>query len=418
MMSNWVQISQKILAIFFESLQAKTSCLFPSFQFSLVDKLVHSTVVSDWMSRFSKSPDDFYKICMENPWFFKALHVDEWIFSPNNAKLMENAASIPIKLRKRITRLLAQISSLPAQIAWFFSKMPFIEKNLLYPRYQHYLKEHLSNLPELDSMDSRIVEELRQTGICVTSLESLGLPNTAEFFEAAKKLSQDLSETSLLPAYKDRHEIIATSDQLMKYKELFHWGLNERFLKIVERYLGLPVAYDGLLFTLGIADGREIGARSWHRDREDRRMIKVCVYLNDVDDNGGPFQCLQPQANSLLCNSVKYRYKSVFNEELQAFSLFGSEGVVTCTGLTGTVIFVDTAVHYHRGKPPTESNRFAVFFSYFSRRPWHPFFCQRSPLSREELDCLTQEMPSYERDCVNWKDELSWLAKSIPRSRI
>lgn len=333
-------------------------------------------------------------------------------------KLIEKVASLPAKLRRWIAWRLTQLASIPAQIAWSFEKLLFIEKNLLYPRYLKYLQEHQSQLPTLDSIDSKIVEELQRTGICVTSLESLNIPNTDKFLEAAKKLSQELTEISWLPDNKGNYEIHATSSQLIKYAEVFQWGLNDRLLKITETYLGLPVAYDGLLFYLSIADGREIGARAWHRDREDRRMVKVCVYLNDVVDDGGPFQRLQPRFSSLLSNCVKHRYASVFDEELKKFLPAASDGVTTCTGQVGTVIFADTAMYYHRGKPPTELNRSAIFFSYFSRRPWHPFFCQRSPLSRKELDLLTQGMSPHQQACVHWKDNLSRLVKLIPKSQI
>lgn len=343
-----------------------------------------------------------------------------WLQWPDKvAKLKKRAASVPTKLRRRATWELAKVASLPAQVAWRFSNLLFIEENILYPRYQKSLKEHESKLPNLDAMDSMIVDEFMRTGICVTSVESLAIPITPEFFEAAKKMSATLAELSSFPANKGNHQILATSAQLMRYVELFHWGLDERLLKLVERYLGLPVAYDGLSFVLSIADGSETGARAWHRDREDRRMVKVCVYLNDVDDEGGPFECLQPQINSLLCNPVKDRYKSVFNEELQQLSSAStSDGLTTITEPVGTVVFVDTALYYHRGKPPTALNRTAIFFSYFSRRPWHPFFCQRSPFSRKDFDCLTTGISLHQRACVYWQDTLPWAVKCLPKSRI
>lgn len=325
---------------------------------------------------------------------------------------------ISIKAMRFVTWRFNQVISIPSQIAWWVSKIPFIEENFLYPRYQKTLQEHESKLPILDSIESKIVDELERNGICVTSLKTLGIPNTAEFFTSAKTLVQELRAISLLPESGGKYEILTTPEQLMKHKEVFHWGYNERLLKIIEKYLGLPVAYDGVLFVKSIADGREIGARAWHRDRECRRMIKVCVYLNDVTEEGGPFQCLQPELNSLLCSTVKHRYKSVFNEELKQLNPDASTGVKTVTGKAGTVFFVDTAKYYHRGQPPTQVNRNAIFFSYFSRCPWHPFFCQRSPFLKEQLNYLTAEASTHQRDSTYWKEALPWFVKLIPRSRI
>lgn len=333
-------------------------------------------------------------------------------------KLLNKPTLLSAKIRKWITWRFNQLISLPSQVAWWVSQIPFVEENFLYPRYQKALQDHESKLPILDSRESKIVDELERNGICITSLEALDIPNTAEFFESAKSLVQELRAISLLPESRDKYEILTTPEQLIEHKEVFKWGYNERLLKIIENYLGIPIAYDGLLFVKSIADGREIGPRAWHRDRECRKMIKVGVYLNDVTEEGGPFQCLQPELNSSLCSTVKHRYKSIFNEELQTTHPDQLQEVTTCIGKAGTVFFVDTAKYYHRGQPPTSLNRNAIFFSYFSRRPWHPFFCQRSPFSKEQLNYFTAEASTHQRNCTNWKDRLPWFVKLIPRSRI
>jgi hypothetical protein len=316
-------------------------------------------------------------------------------------------------------KLVQKILSLPAEAALACLNLPFIEKNILYPRYKKYLQEHESSLPDLDSNDLKIVEELRRTGICVTSLESLNLPNTKKFFRGAKKISATLQESSLEPVNKGKHTLCGTSAQMMKYPEVFRWGLNERLLNIVENYLALPVAYDGLSYYFSIADGRDAGPRLWHRDREDRRMIKIGVYINDVNDDGGPFQCVRPEINSLLCDPEKYKYEIIHNKDIKkVVSSEQSDWMTTCTGLAGTVIFVDTAMYYHRGKPPTRLNRSAIFFSYFSRKPRHPFLCERSPFSKADIRNLTEGLSAHQKDCVYWKDRLPSAVKLIPKNQV
>lgn len=355
---------------------------------------------------------------LKNQLAAQAISLHESFSASEIQKYRNKITALSLKATRWITWRFNQFVSLPSQVAWWVSKIPFIEENFLYPRYQKALQEHENKLPILNSIESKIVDELKRKGICVTSLEALGIPNTSEFFASAKNLAQELRAISLLPENGGKYEILTTPEQIIKHKEVFKWGYNERLLNIVENYLGLPVAYDGLLFVKSIADGREIGPRAWHRDRECRKMIKIGVYLNDVVEEGGPFQCLQPELNSLLCSSVKHRYKSVFNEELQTLYPNQSQQITTCTGKAGTVFFVDTATYYHRGKPPTNFNRNAIFFSYFSRRPWHPFFCQRSPFPKQQLNQLTATASTHQRNCINWKDTLPWFVRLIPRSRI
>jgi hypothetical protein len=333
-------------------------------------------------------------------------------------RLIQISPRILTKINRRLIRAIDQIASLPAQLAWGLSKLSFIEANILYPRYQKALKSHAIQPLHLDDQDKNIVQALEHKGICITSLEALGLPNTAAFLKDAQSITVALQDNASLSS-GDRHEIHASKAQLLSHPAIFCWGLNERLLAIVEQYLGLPVAYDGTSCFLSAANGKEFGARAWHRDREDRRMVKICIYLSDVDEDSGPFQCLPPELNAQVCKSIKHRYQPILNQEMQQFfpEAVAAEQI-SFSGQAGTVIFVDTAQFYHRGKPPTHKPRAAVFFSYFSRRPWHPFFCQRTPIVQQEAHALTQHLPEDQQACVSWQKDLPNIVKWIPKSRI
>ncbi len=323
------------------------------------------------------------------------------------------------KLKKRGKRILAHLGSLPANLSWEVSKPHFAEKTIFFPRYQKAIEAHQSQLPVLRQSDVQIVDTLKQTGIAIASLDSLGIPNADAFFKAAKQIAKNLEEQAAKIPHEKNYEIHATKEQLIQHPDIFNWGLNPRLLQMVESYLGLPVAYDGVSCLLSIANGAEYGARAWHRDREDRRMIKICVYLNDVDENGGPFQFLKPQCNDRVCESIQDRYQSIFQKEIEPFSSANiDDDRVSCVGAAGTVIFADTASFYHRGKPPIQKHRTAVFFSYFSRSPWHPFFCQRSPFSQKEVDKFAPELTPQQWECVNWKRNLPKAVRWIPKSII
>ena len=50
-----------------------------------------------------------------------------------------------------------------------------------------------------------------------------------------------------------------------------------------------------------IANGLMEGpARVFHRDPEDERVLKIIVYLSDVDEGAGPFQCLDAVGSDQL----------------------------------------------------------------------------------------------------------------------
>jgi hypothetical protein len=344
---------------------------------------------------------------MLKSWFWRKYQKIYWILKSCDAIAERLMAPTYQLIQKLISRLL----SLPAKIALGCLSLPLIEEKILYPRYEKAL---------LNSIDANIVDRLTQTGIYITSLECLNIPHTSEFFEAAKQLSEDIFKIVCDPLNRGKHTIPATSAELINYPEVFRWGLDERLLKIVERYLGLPVAYNGASCTWSIADGREAGPRLWHRDWEDRHEIKICVYLNEVNEEGGPFQCVQSNVNSLLYNSSKhpYIYKNLCDrtfKELIPKSLWNS--LTTCTGQASTVIFVDTGYYHHRGKPPTQLNRSAIWLSYFSRHPRHPFLCEQ-PFSQEDLHQLTQGLTAAQKACVHWRNNLPGWVRWIPENRV
>jgi hypothetical protein len=84
------------------------------------------------------------------------------IKSTRAIRLIELSATISFKINRRITRAIAHLASLPAQIIWGLSKSAFVEDNFLSPRYQNALRSHQSQLPILDKSDERIVEELKK----------------------------------------------------------------------------------------------------------------------------------------------------------------------------------------------------------------------------------------------------------------
>ena len=303
-------------------------------------------------------------------------------------------------------------------MAWTLSESKLVEKNVLRPRYQKARTAFNASLPPLNAAAKDIVEVLEARGIYITTLDRLGVPETDALLEASVALAEKLKVRARTPAFSDCHEVHATLAEFLQDPHIFRWGLNKQLLQIVSHYLGLPVGYDGVSCVLSVADQREIGARAWHRDLEDRRMLKICVYLNAVDEGGGPLECVAPGLNTWLNESPLHQREPISNPEMEQLPVFNADQIVSCMGPKGTVIFLDTARFFHRGKPPAHRNRAAVFFHYVSDRPSRPFFCHRTPFSQQNLGALVADLSSEQQACVNWEKNLPILARLIPRKRI
>lgn len=325
---------------------------------------------------------------------------------------------IKLRIPQFIDKFSKKIISIPSDIALSFTSNSLIEDLALAPLYQQVISLHCPQTPNLSAHDLKIIKDLKAIGVSVTSLEMLEVSNTQSFLNAAQELSAEIKCSLSNPKCQGKHTLTINSKQLLQYPEVFYWGVNDRFLNIAERYLNLPVAYDGLSYYYSVADGKEEGPRKWHRDKEDWRMIKMCVYLNSVDGGGGSFECVFPSENDFLVKTVPPYQVLLHNQVQKLFRENIKPWYQSYLGAVGTVIFVDTARFYHRGAPPTSQDRAAIFFSYFSDRPKNPFFCGRSPLSQQELYQLAQSLPDHQRKSVLWKDELSGIGHLIPKNRV
>lgn len=199
---------------------------------------------------------------------------------------------------------------------------------------------------------------------------------------------------------KSEYVVHATSGQMIEHPDIFLWGLEQRLLNIVESYLGLPVAYHGAYFRRDIANNVQEKSRLWHLDKEDRKLLKIIVYLTDVYDDGGSFQYIPRSLTDTVARSLRYSYGYIQDKTMQ--KVVSPSNWKSCTGPAGTVLLVDTANVFHRGKIPVASDRFTIFYDYTCRQPKHPFYC-KSSLSQEHLLLVASQLSQKQRQYILWR---------------
>jgi Phytanoyl-CoA dioxygenase (PhyH) len=262
--------------------------------------------------------------------------------------------------------------------------------------YKWRMFQHIKKLPALSPIDRHIVEALRKEGAFITSLEALSLPMNEKLWDAAKAI---LPNNPKEPAFEDQYVYHVNSAKLIENSEIFLWGLQERLLDIAENYLSVPVAYRGLFFQKDFANEQQVYTRLWHKDPEDHRLVKIAVYLNDVDSESGPFEYIPKHFNSKL-SSLK---RKLLHSDAEVAELVEASNWVSCTGVAGTVIFFDPHHVFHRGKLPTKSHRDAIFFNYHSRQPIKVFSDHwNAPFSTDELLVLSKTLSQRQKECVFW----------------
>lgn len=305
--------------------------------------------------------------------------------------------------------------NLPARMALRCTNVNMVNRRLM-RRHDKELALYRSRLPQLSGIDLQIVEGLRRDGIFITTLAALGLPGSDEMLKAGQELSQAFAQEARRQASNGTDLTIVPSAAIASRSEIFAWGLNERLLDIMEAYLGVPAGYDGVNLMYTVAGARAAGPRCWHRDWEDRRTIKIGIYCNDVAAGGGPFQLIR-RRDPEQGGEHGYRYMLADDALLaERLGLDYQQDITSCEGPAGTVFFCETAEYFHRGQPALHADRTAFFYSYFSHKPRHPFFCERSGLSRDQIARLAKPLNPRQRSCALWRRELPLLVRLIPPS--
>ncbi|MEH1973258.1 MAG: phytanoyl-CoA dioxygenase [Nostoc sp.] len=243
---------------------------------------------------------------------------------------------------------------------------------------QYYVArwKHSRNLTALEGGDRKILNALKKDGVCVTTLGDLGLNSSSELLKAAYHQLSQMEN----PNNDHLDEKLPQISTVTGLPEFYAWGIEKRLVNIIENYIGLPIAFHGVHLRKDFPSRHQFGTLLWHSDAEDRRIIKIFIYLNDVEEKTGPFEYIPRSLTSLFSwNYFRLYYKlwksgymGIDDEEVKP--VIPKSAWKSCPGPAGTVILVDTKNALHHGTVRTEE-RSALFFCYTANPPERPDLC-------------------------------------------
>ncbi|MFC7404886.1 hypothetical protein [Georgenia alba] len=229
-------------------------------------------------------------------------------------------------------------------------------------RHERLLRRYADSLPVLSAEDRDLVAELDARAVRVTSLEALDLPGTAQLWDGLERLTEALRGK---PATAGT--VRPDLDELLEELPVWQFGLSDRMLDIAQSYLGMPVRYFGADVRREVADGVANDVRQWHRDVEDRRTLKILVWLNDVDDDGGPFAYIPLERSIEAVERLHYVAGFVSDDAMRR--VVPESEWRTCPGPRGTAVVADNCRLLHRATPPEARDRYSVTFTWTTRHP-------------------------------------------------
>jgi hypothetical protein len=237
----------------------------------------------------------------------------------------------------------------------------------------------------LSDVQRRLVHDLCAIGIAFARYDDLGLDpeewdrlsREAHRFAHSHKVSEairDQPATAASPPGADAYlvKLLPQHPTFALNNPLLHIGLAPAVLDIVNSYLGLwsKLIYADMWHSIPIRDragSRRIGSQRWHRDPEDRRMVKIYLYFSEVHAGAGPLEYVPGSATT---GSGRYRglwpwqprgarYPTDADFDRQV----ATTDRIACTGAPGTIIFCDTD-GFHRGGIATSGVRIVATWTF------------------------------------------------------
>lgn len=231
------------------------------------------------------------------------------------------------------------------------------------------------NHPSPNAVEARIASELTTRGIAVTHLDELFPGRSplellrAHAASALAPAKTGRKKSFLRYAWRDSADTILLdlSDPLIRL------AIEPHVLEIINSYMAMWSKLDfySLAATVLVPPGsEEQGSQRWHRDPGDKRIVKLFLYLTDVEEPGaGPFSYVPgSQEGGPWRHVYPPRPDDGYYPPPGAIErAIPEEAMRICYGPAGTLIFCDTT-GLHRGGYSTTKERIMFTASYSAKR--------------------------------------------------
>lgn len=147
-------------------------------------------------------------------------------------------------------------------------------------------------------------------------------------------------------------------------------ALSAPVLGAVSGYMRLwpKLIYADAWYSIPMDPGKRIGSQQWHRDPEDRQMVKVYLYLSEIDKSAGAMEYILGTSNTIGGQGMqigewKAAGANLYPSAELVENSFPSDRHFYCTGPVGTLLFCDTT-GLHRGGISTSKPRVVATWTF------------------------------------------------------
>ena len=266
-------------------------------------------------------------------------------------------------------------------------------------------KSFTGQRPALDELQERIVSELAADGYSLLTFPELfpgdewqAVQEQAASFVADTEagLAGEGESLRVRPGKEFVVRLHSYDVELGPDDAWFRACASHRMLDVANTYLGLwsKLEYVDMWYSVPQpVDADRISSQRWHRDFNDKHLLKAFLYLVDVDEETGPFQYVPGSAPGGRYADA-WPWKPLgenYPPENELEKRIPEDGVRTFTGPKGTFLFCNTS-GFHRGGFATAKARVLATCTYSSPASLAALTerSYRYTGSLEELDAATR----------------------------
>jgi hypothetical protein len=236
--------------------------------------------------------------------------------------------------------------------------------------------------PALDAVQQGIVERLRDEGYAVMPFSEV-VPDQGVWDELEADAARFVAETeaelareregaeSALRRREGKEFVVrkyAYGVELGLADPWLRLGASGRLLDVANTYLGMwsKLEYIDVWYTPPIVDPERRSSQRWHRDFNDRHLLKAFLYLVDVDEETGPFEYVPRSApGGELDGLWPWRPLGENYPPEDELAAKTADRAVKFIAPKGTIIFCNTS-GFHRGGFATGKPRVLATVTYSS----------------------------------------------------
>jgi hypothetical protein len=229
----------------------------------------------------------------------------------------------------------------------------------------NFERSHKQDFSKLDKKEYSILAEVKKNGYVI-------IPNFFNKEQCQKCVDDidDICKNNKTFVQKQEDLRVFGAEELSKNIKTF---FDDSFLnKLARAYNGVPTCcaftLAGRIETIG-KDAQYGSGGPWHRDSY-FRQFKSLIYLNDVDENNGPFQLIhkshKTKNHDQKIAKLEHMQSSFLQEKVDKIIYNDPNRLKTLTGKAGTLVLIDTSI-IHRGIPVKNGIRYALTNYFFEK---------------------------------------------------